>query len=195
MRITPVFSLLGCAALLALTLLFAACSGSGSVLERTENAKASASRSQQLKDYEVVMLDAPPTRLSQMTGKNKIVVLNFWATWCGPCRQEIPQLKAIQREYQSQGVEIIGLSIEAPNQATEQVKAFAQEYEINYRLGFSSGEMFAAFNGPTPGGVIPQSFVFGRDGNLVANGHIIGGGGGVHSKLQTLIEKELKGSS
>src|SRR5437870_3235449 len=125
----------------ALTLLFAACSGSGSVVTDIEKA----SRPQQLKDFDVVMLDAPPIKLSQMTGKNKIVVLNFWATWCGPCRQEIPQLKAIQREYQSKGVEIIGLSIEAPQQATEQVKAFAQQFEINYRLGFSSGEMFAAF--------------------------------------------------
>ncbi len=75
------------------------------------------------------------------------------------------------------------------------MKAFAQEYAINYRLGFSSGEMFAAFNGADPRGVIPQSFVFGRDGNLVPNGHIVGGGAGVHARLQTLIEKELKGSS
>jgi len=194
-RITLVLPLAAFIILSALTLFFAACSGSGSVLDRIESGKASASRPQQLKDYDVVMLDAPPVKLSQMTGKNKIVVLNFWATWCGPCRQEIPQLKAIQREYQNQGVEIIGLTIEAPNQATEQVKAFAQEYEINYRLGFSSGEMFAAFNGPDPRGVIPQSFVFGRDGNLLPNGHIIGGGSGVHAKLQTLIEQALKGSS
>jgi len=141
------------------------------------------------------MLDAPPIKLSQMTGKNKIVVVNFWATWCGPCIQEVPQLKAIQREYQSQGVEIIGLSIEAPSQAIGLVKNFAQQYEVNYRLGFSSGEMFAAFNGPDPRGVIPQSFVFGRDGNLLPNGHIIGGGSSVHAKLQALIEKELKGAS
>ncbi len=101
-RPTPVFSLLGFAALLALTALFAACSGSSSVFDHAENAKASASRSQQLKDYDVMLLDSPPIKLSQVTGKNKIVVLNFWATWCGPCRQEIPQLKAIQSEYQSQ---------------------------------------------------------------------------------------------
>lgn len=176
----------------AFTLLFTACSGSSSVVTDAGPAKASA---QPLKDFDVVMLDAPPIKLSQMTGKNKIVVVNFWATWCGPCIQEVPQLKAIQREYQSQGVEIIGLSIEAPSQAIGLVKNFAQQYEVNYRLGFSSGEMFAAFNGPDPRGVIPQSFVFGRDGNLLPNGHIIGGGSSVHAKLQALIEKELKGAS
>jgi thiol-disulfide isomerase/thioredoxin len=175
--------------LLSLIALFAACSGSRTVITDTESPKASI---KELRDYQITMLDAPSIKLSEITGKNKVVLLNFWATWCGPCRQEIPHLNALQREYQSQGVEIIGLSVEDPRQATDAVRNFARAYEINYQLGFASQEMFAAFNGPDPRMPIPQSFIFGRDGNLVPGGHIKGSSSRIREILQAAIEKALK---
>jgi len=120
-------------------------------------------------DYEVSFLTGDTTRVSQLLGRNKVVVVNFWATWCGPCRREIPDLTSLDREFANKGVEIVGISVEAPEEAAEIVGAFAAQYSINYRVGFSSSGMFEAFSGArvTSEDTIPQTFVFNRDGNLV----------------------------
>ena len=120
-------------------------------------------------DYEISFLAGGTTRVSQLLGRNKVVVVNFWATWCGPCRREIPDLTSLDREFANKGVEIVGISVEAPEEAAEIVKAFAEQYSINYRVGFSSSGMFEAFSGArvSSDDTIPQTFVFNRDGNLV----------------------------
>jgi thiol-disulfide isomerase/thioredoxin len=74
-------------------------------------------------DFELVLLDASKLKLSKLLGRRKVVVINFWATWCGPCRREIPELIALQKDYQqNKDVEILGLSVEDPQQFREQVK-------------------------------------------------------------------------
>ncbi len=161
-------SLLIAAVLLSFALLSSACSSGGSAFERSRiESQPATAPAAELKDYEVQMLDAPGTRLSQLIGKDKVALINFWATWCGPCRQEIPHLVELQKKYRDQGLEVVGLSVEDPGIDAEKVRRFAKEYQINYQLGFSSQEMFAAFNGSDPRMVIPQSFIFDREGNLV----------------------------
>src|SRR6476620_9187823 len=67
----------------------------------------------------------------------KVVVVNFWATWCGPCRQEIPELVQLHKEFQSRGVEVIGLSTEDPDVSAEKVRKFIQDFQIDYRIGWA----------------------------------------------------------
>jgi len=170
-----------------------ACSSSKTVFDRTEIGTPAPAQPKQLQDFEVAMLDAPTLKLSELVGKEKVIVLDFWATWCGPCRQEIPHLNALQRDYKEKGVEIIGLTLENPQADVEKVRDFAKAFEINYRLGFSSPEMFSAFN-DDPRMPIPQTFIFSRDGNLVD--HIKGmNPRTIRERLQEGIEKALKGSN
>lgn len=117
--------------------------------------------------YSVTLLDGGGSKFGDLVGKDKIVLVNFWATWCAPCRREIPDLVNLQRELRGRGVEVLGLTVEDPVNDLEKVRQFTQRYGINYRIGFSPMEMFMSVNGADPRGVIPQTYIFDRQGNLV----------------------------
>lgn len=97
--------------------------------------------------------------------KDKTVVLDLWATWCGPCRAEIPHLVELNNEYGGKGVEIIGLTTEDPNSAAEDVAAFAREMKINYKLGWARGDVAQALMNGRP--TIPQTFVIAPGGRII----------------------------
>jgi thiol-disulfide isomerase/thioredoxin len=117
-------------------------------------------------ELSIRMLDGGDAKITDLIGNNKVVLVNFWATWCPPCRHEIPELIALQSEFKEKGVEIIGLTVEDPAMMQE-VKAFVEQVKINYRIGFSPEEMFMLFNGADPRGVIPQTYIFDRSGKLI----------------------------
>lgn len=108
------------------------------------------------------VLDAQPQRLKDFAGK--VVVIDIWATWCGPCRVEIPHLLELTKEYQRSEVEVIGLTTEDPGKDTDKVRDFVKEFKITYPIGFANGE-FAAFL-QQGRNVIPQTYVIGRDGQV-----------------------------
>src|SRR5215218_622726 len=97
--------------------------------------------------------------------KDKTVVLDLWATWCGPCRAEIPHLVELHKEYAGKNVEVIGLTTEDPNSAAEDVAAFAKEFNINYKLGWARGDVAQALMNGRPS--IPQTFVIAPGGKII----------------------------
>ena len=112
---------------------------------------------------EIQSVDGAKFRLSDF--KDKVVVVDLWATWCGPCRLEIPHLVDLQNEYGGKGVEVIGLTTEDPSEDEAKVRDFAKEFKINYKLGWSPREVsLALMNGNTS---IPQTFVIAPGGRIV----------------------------
>lgn len=148
------------------------------------NQQQAAPKIKQLSDFELKMIegegDLKSVKLSQTIGQGKVVVIDFWATWCGPCRKSIPDLIALHDEYKGKGLEIYGLSIEIPEEGhkydptkknLKAVLEMAKDFKINYQVGFAPPNMLAAFDQRQTGG-IPQTFIFGKDGNLIM--HMVG---------------------
>jgi peroxiredoxin len=93
--------------------------------------------------------------------KGKVVLLNFWATWCVPCRTEIPDLVKKQREYRTQGLQIVGITY--PPQKISVVRSFMRELKINYPVVMGSKQTLQAF---TSSDTLPQTVVIDRQGNI-----------------------------
>jgi thiol-disulfide isomerase/thioredoxin len=130
---------------------------------------------------EIKAVDGTAFRLSDY--QDKVVVLDLWATWCGPCRLEIPHLVELQNEYGAKNVEVIGLTTEDPLSDAEKVRDFAKEFKINYRLGWSPRDVsLALMNGNTS---IPQTFVIAPGGRIVTKFR------GFNTQIPTLIRTAI----
>lgn len=110
-------------------------------------------------------LDGEQTTLAEWKGK--VVILNFWATWCSPCRTEIPYLEAGRKKYASRGVVFIGVAVE---DGADLVRAFANVHNIGYPVvmaGSANGiELLGALGDDVAG--LPFTIVLDRQGNVVA---------------------------
>jgi thiol-disulfide isomerase/thioredoxin len=110
-------------------------------------------------DFDIKDIDGKDARLSAYKGK--VILLNFWATWCGPCKAEIPGFVELQEKYKKDLV-VVGYSVD---DTAEKARAFATEYKINYPilLGLGREDVQDAY-GPIWG--IPASFLISRDGKV-----------------------------
>ena len=116
-----------------------------------------------INDAELKAVSGAPIKLSNYAGK--VLVVNLWATWCGPCRSEIPELVKLHKEFRSQGLEIVGLSTENPENSAAQVRNFVQDFEMSYRVGWATNEVALGLMQGRDS--IPQSYVISRDGRVL----------------------------
>ena len=114
-------------------------------------------------------LDGHP--ISNQDFKGKVVLLNFWATWCGPCRAEIPTLVELQQHYAGK-VLIVGLSIDTG--PPESVKAFAEQFSVNYPVAIANADLEQAFGGVS---AVPSTFIVNPEGRIVHAPHGRAGSG------------------
>ena len=110
-------------------------------------------------DWELARLDG--TKMSSKDLAGKVVVLDFWATWCGPCKAEIPHYIEMQRDLEEKGMVIVGVSLDRAG--PEVVKKFQTEYGINYPLIMGDSNMVDAFGGIE---AIPTTFIIDRNGQV-----------------------------
>ena len=111
-------------------------------------------------DFALASLDGKTTRLSDFRGK--AVLLNFWATWCTPCKIEMPWFVDFQRQYGGQGLQIVGVAMD--DASKEDIAKFAKDMGVNYPILIGKESVADEYGGV---GALPQSFVIGRDGRIV----------------------------
>jgi cytochrome c biogenesis protein CcmG/thiol:disulfide interchange protein DsbE len=114
---------------------------------------------------------APALALKDIAGKDvsladykgKVVLLNFWATWCEPCQEEIPDLKSLQKKYEAKGFSVIGVSMDSLGGSV--VSSFVQKNAMTYPIWIAGGDSPAGYD--VPG--LPTSFLVDRKGRLVTS--------------------------
>lgn len=127
-------------------------------------------------DFSVTDLSGQTLQLARYRGK--VVLLNFWATWCAPCRSEIPRFVDLQNEYDREGFEIVGISLDDDPRL---VHAFYQQLRMNYPVAIGDAKLAEQYGGVLG---LPVSFLIGRDGRIYAK--YIG------ETDISLIEREIK---
>ena len=142
-------------------------------------------------NHELIGKPAPSFSVASANGKGKadlaslkgkVVIVDFWATWCGPCKESFPKLQELYTKYSSNGVEIVGLSEDDDN--SPQIAEFGQAHgAVKFPIGWDSAKSIAGqYKPPT----MPTSFIIDKNG-IVRFAHV-----GYHDNDEAEIEKELK---
>jgi len=122
--------------------------------------------------------------------KGKVLILDYYATWCNPCRKSVPHLIELQKKHGEQGLQVIGLNVGGPEDL-EKVPGFARELNIQYPLAVPDEELVAFMLSDIDS--IPQTFVFDREGVLVER--VIGFGSSSGATIDAAVENALKTSA
>jgi peroxiredoxin len=120
-------------------------------------------------DFTLKTADGPTVKLSEQRGK--VVLVNFWATWCPPCKAEIPGFVELQEAYRDKGLQVVGVSVD---DTPDKLKPFASEFKLNYPVlvGLERDDLQDAY-GPMWG--IPTTYLIARDGRICRkNSGIVG---------------------
>ena len=132
-------------------------------------------------DFILSKLDGTTLSLNELKGK--IVLIDFWATWCPPCRKMIPELKNLYKKYQSQGLEIIGISLDDKDNR-ETVKSFVENVKIDYPIVIGTHAVSNAYGKVT---AIPTSFIIDANG-VIRDKHV---GDRTFGGMERVIKKLL----
>ncbi|HXF41002.1 MAG TPA: TlpA disulfide reductase family protein [Blastocatellia bacterium] len=151
-------------------------------------------------DFNIPTIDGGTIKLSDYRGK--VLVMDFWATWCPPCRQETPQLARLAKENRERGLEVIGMHIDDRGRSSrDEIRKFIDHYGITYTVALATNDMFLAYLGAEDpqshervvlDDTIPQTLVFGRDGKLIK--HLIGYTPSHGKLLDEAVNEALAGS-
>ena len=143
----------------------------------TSQVVASAPASSSIVDFSLPDLDGNVRQISDWNGKARLI--NFWATWCAPCRREIPLLKKTQAEHAENNLQVIGIAVDF----IEQVTAYAEEAEFNYPILIGQEEAMAAAEATGIDFIgMPFTMIVAPDGRLIKT-HI----GEIHENQMGLI--------
>jgi len=140
-----------------------------------------------LRERQIKTLDSGSFRFADFHGK--VVVINLWASWCGPCRREVPEYEKVRKAYAGRDVEFIGLTTEDPRTSSDRVKNFLHDVSFSFRLGWADRETARTLmNGER---AIPQTLVIDADGRIVSHwsGYSPGHSG---TKLKQTIDQALQ---
>jgi cytochrome c biogenesis protein CcmG, thiol:disulfide interchange protein DsbE len=129
------------------------------VCAEAEKTSIFGNNSSQAPDFTVKDLKGREISLSNYSGK--VVFLNFWATWCGPCKAEIPDLIQAYKQYKDKGMEIIGISVDRIS--PKSVLKFAEKYKINYPVVMSTDKIQKDYD---PGPYIPTTIIIDQEGKI-----------------------------
>lgn len=119
-----------------------------------------------------------------------MLVLDFYATWCVPCRESVPHLIGLQKKHEDKGLVVVGLNVGGPGD-DQKVPAFAKEFGIQYTLAIPDKDLQTFLLSDYD--VIPQTFIFDRRGQLVER--IFGFGSGTGARIDAAVESGLQTSA
>lgn len=111
-------------------------------------------------DFELTALDGKKVKLSDLRGK--AVLVNFWATWCGPCKIEMPWLVDLQQKYSAKGLVVLGISVDEGS--SDKIAAYAKEMGVNYTVLRSTDAVSDSYGGIDG---LPTTFYVNRDGVII----------------------------
>jgi cytochrome c biogenesis protein CcmG, thiol:disulfide interchange protein DsbE len=143
------------------------------------------------KDFTVRTLDGQSVSLNTLLGEGKPVLIDFWATWCGPCRMVIPHLGEIYRKYGKDGLVVIGMNLENPAEDQQAVKSFVKRNRMDYQNVFAPHAIYQFFSGMAAAR-IPYTLVFGSDGKLIWR--LVGYSPQISSALNGAVAKAMAGA-
>ena len=172
----------GVASLAAIAVL-SSCSGSATVNAAASSPPQQSNRQERklAPDFTLTDANGTPVKLSDYRGK--VVILNFWATWCGPCRIEIPWFEEFEQEYKSKGLEIIGVAMD--DDGWSAIKPYIAEHKMNYRVLLGNDSVSQLYGGVD---AMPTTFMIGRDGRFAFEPHIgLAGKDEYLSEIQSLL--------
>src|SRR3954463_6542461 len=148
-----------CFALLTL-LAFASACGKTKTNTRQEQSKSTGER-KPAPDFTLQDGDGNSVKLSDLRGK--VVVVNFWATWCGPCALEIPWFIEFEQQFKSKGLEIVGVSMD--EEGWKAIKPYVASHKMNYRVVLGNDSVGQLYGGVDS---LPTTFVIDREGRIAA---------------------------
>ncbi len=141
-------------------------------------------------DFELQTLDGRTVKLSDLRGK--AVVVNFWATWCQPCKLEMPWFEELYQQYRSQGLEILGINtddyVSTKDSVRDEVAKFAQDLGVTYAILRGKESVIDSYGGAQ---FLPITFYVDRQGKIIGNVTGIKG----KAEIEEIIKKALGGST
>ena len=139
-------------------------------------------------DFALQSLHGETVRLSDFHGK--VVLINFWATWCGPCKILTPWLVELQNEYGPRGLVIIGITLDEDATAAD-IAEFADEFRVNYTIVIGNEKVAKAYRGVP---AMPQSVVIGRNGKVFSELIGLKSKGEIEDSIKKALDTPTEGS-